>query len=218
MDMFGNSTVRTVAASLAALLLAVSTLGGSAAAAVDTDQVTPSTETDPADASASAGPPCTDGGETIIEVGPVRAYHEPFFCLPLVEYDDDWSPSDGVSTANAKPECSETSGEDTVGPLTVGISDLCRPYVEVHDQATAASGPPCSDDGTVAEVGPLHVYREGFFCEPRVDYDHDWQPGDEVSSTDSHDLDHAKGQLVCILEDADTPRELFWCVFGHRSP
>lgn len=96
----------------------------------------------------------------------------------FVEYSETFDAPEDASAADVQFHLvRENPDERTDSNLKVDAVAF-GPADPTEGATETSNGPPCSDDGTVAEVGPVHVYREGFFCEPRVDVDEDWEPSD----------------------------------------
>jgi hypothetical protein len=180
--MSGNSTVRTLAASLAALLLMLSTFAGGAAA---TGEDNGDKISDVAEEKLST----TNCLQVYIEeqAGPATVTYN---CGASADVDEDWDPRDEAEAPASGPPCSMDPNETYVeaGPVTVYKGPFCEPYPEYDEDwepsvPKSTTKPECSELYGDSQVGPVTVTVDDT-CRTSATVNESWSPVSETTDVD----------------------------------
>lgn len=215
--MFTNNTVRTLAATAAALLLTLGAFTGGAVAQDADDANALETEDLP------EGPSTTNCLQVYVErsVGPATVTYN---CGFEGDIDEDWEPSDEASVTTGPP-CSMDPDDKYLeaGPLTVYQGPFCEPYPEYDEEwepsdelATTADQQNCFYIYYEKQVGPV-TYTMYSSCHSEVEVDEDWEPGVSVTTDHMSPEDNPGDAVKCFLT-ADSDVERWACFFGPPGP
>lgn len=182
MDMFATDTTRTLAASLTALVLALSVFATGVAGETGVRDEQPVLETGEA---AEDLPSTTNCLQWYYEetVGPVTVI---YYCGLEAEYDEAWSPGDEVPELPASgdgPYCYDIYYQQEAGPVTYTATSSCDHDVEIEDgwgPGPSQAGPGgnglyCAYVYYQQEAGPV-TYTATSTCNHNVTVDDEWEP------------------------------------------